>query len=258
MSRDMKTVVITGASGGIGLALARLFARDGYRIVIVGSDAGRLERAASELEGLGVQVVQIVQDLSQPGSAQRLWDLVRKQRLVVDVLVNNAGFATAGEFSKTDFSRETQEMQLNMITLTELTKLFLPELKVRRGKILNVASMAGFLAMPYMAVYAATKAYVLHYSEALAEELSGSGITVSALCPGATRTGFAAQAGLNSSRMYSGTLPSADQIAAIGYRGMTAGKRVIICGAGNRMSVVFLRLVPRRLVTWAIAKMHRS
>ncbi len=254
-----QTALVTGASGGIGLELARLFAAGGYDLVLVARSAGRLEELAAELRQQGVAVRVLAKDLADPKSPEEVFRELEAAGAEVDVLVNNAGFATFGRFSEIDLGRELEELQLNVVTLTHLTKKFLPGMLARRrGGVLNVASTAGFQPGPLMAVYYATKAYVLSFSEALAEEVAGAGLTVSALCPGPTQTGFQSRAGLEDSKLFSGLLQVADAaaVARAGYEGFRAGKRVVIPGLINKIGVQSIRLTPRLLATKVVKKMQ--
>ncbi len=246
-----KTVLITGASSGIGLELARLFARDGYDLVIVARRREVLQRVAQELQvACNVSVTAVAKDLAMPGAAEELVEELRREGLHLDALVNNAGFATYGRFTETDLATELQLMQLNMVTLTALTKLLLPDMLARgEGKILNVASTAAFQPGPLMAVYYASKAYVLSFSEALANELRGTGVTVTALCPGITRSGFQARAGLEDSRLLRMGLMDAATVAHIGYRGLMRNHTVVIPGLKHRLLTFAVRLTPRNVVT---------
>jgi len=246
-----RAVIITGASGGIGLAFAEIFAREGWRPILVARSADKL---ASIADGLklknGVDTAVVALDLAQPGAAQRLFDAVSALGIEVDALVNNAGFATYGPFAEASIEDERQEMMLNMLTLTELTKLFLtPMLARKRGRVLNVASTAAFQPGPLMAVYYATKAYVLSFSEALAEELAGSGVTVTCFCPGATASGFQERAKMGEVALVKGRkLPDAASVASVGYRAMMAGKRLAIPGLANQLLALTPRFTPRGLV----------
>jgi short-subunit dehydrogenase len=255
-----QTALVTGASGGIGLELARLFAAGGYDLVLVARSAGRLEELAGELRGLhGVAVRVLARDLARPESPEELHRELAEAGVLVDVLVNNAGFATYGPFVEIDLGRELEELQLNVVTLTHLTKKLLPGMIARRrGGVLNVASTAGFQPGPLMAVYYATKAYVLSFSEALAEELRGTGVTVSALCPGPTATGFQQRASMEESKLGSGLLKTADaaSVARAGYEGFRAGRRVVIPGLINKIGVQSLRVSPRALVTRLVRGMQ--
>jgi len=254
-----QTALITGASGGIGLELARLFAAGGYDLVLVARSAGKLEELAGELRKHGGAVRVLAKDLASPGSPEEVFRELEAAGVAVDVLVNNAGFATYGPFVETDLGRELEELQLNVVTLTHLTKKLLPGMLARRrGGVLNLASTAGFQPGPLMAVYYATKAYVISFSEALAEELSGTGVTVSALCPGPTATGFQRRAGLEDSKLFSGMLQVADAaaVARAGYEGFRAGKRIVIPGLINKVGVQSIRVSPRALATRMVKRMQ--
>jgi short-subunit dehydrogenase len=255
-----QTALITGASGGIGLELARLFAAGGYDLVLVARSADRLEEIAGELRSRhGITARVLAKDLAVPGSPEEVFQELEAAGVVVDVLVNNAGFATYGPFAEIDLGRELEELQLNVVTLTHLTKRLLPGMLARRrGGVLNLASTAGFQPGPLMAVYYASKAYVISFSEALAEELSGTGVTVSALCPGPTATGFQRRAGLEGSKLFSGAVQVADAaaVARAGYEGFLAGKRIVIPGLLNKVGVQSIRLSPRSLATKVVKRMQ--
>jgi short-subunit dehydrogenase len=254
-----QTALITGASGGIGLELARLFAAGGYDLVLVARSAGRLEELAGELRKPGGAVRVLAKDLSGPDAPEEVFRELAAAGVAVDVLVNNAGFATFGPFAETDLGQELEELRLNVVALTHLTKKFLPGMLARRrGGVLNVASTAGFQPGPLMAVYYATKAYVISFSEALAEELNGTGLTVSVLCPGPTATGFQQRAGMESSKLFSGLLRVADAaaVARAGYAGFRAGKRVVIPGLLNKVGVQSIRITPRSLAAKVVKKMQ--
>lgn len=253
-------VLITGGNGGIGLELARLFAADGYSLVLVARDAERLRSAA---EGLRKQfpgtVATIAHNLSAPHAARELWQQIAAQGLEIDILVNNAGVGLYGPFAETDAAKEAAMMQLNMVSLTELTKLALPGMLARKhGKILNISSVAAFQPGPLMAVYYASKAYVLSFSEALAEELRGSGVTVTALCPGTTRTGFEERAELGASALFRTARPmSAERVARAGYRGLMRGRAVVIPGMHSKIATFLVRITPRALVRRVVKYVQR-
>ncbi|MEO6192166.1 MAG: SDR family oxidoreductase [Thermoanaerobaculia bacterium] len=254
-----QTALITGASGGIGLELARLFAAGGYDLVLVARSTAKLEELAGELRKQGGAVRVLAKDLAKPESPEEVFRELEAAGIAVDVLVNNAGFATYGPFVEIDLGRELEELQLNIVTLTHLTKKLLPGMLARRrGGVLNLASTAGFQPGPLMAVYYATKAYVISFSEALAEELSGTGVTVSALCPGPTATGFQRQAGMEASKLFSGMLQVADAaaVARAGYEGFRAGKRIVIPGLINKVGVQSIRISPRALATKMVKRMQ--
>ncbi len=254
-----QTALITGASGGIGLELARLFAAGGYDLVLVARSTTKLEELAGELRKHGAAVRVLAKDLARPESPEEVFRELEAAGVAVDVLVNNAGFATYGPFAETDLQKELEELQLNVVTLTHLTKKLLPGMLARRrGGVLNLASTAGFQPGPLMAVYYATKAYVISFSEALAEELSGTGVTVSVLCPGPTATGFQRRAGMEASKLFSGVMQVADAaaVARAGYEGFRAGKRIVIPGLLNKVGVQSIRISPRSLATRIVKRMQ--
>jgi short-subunit dehydrogenase len=253
-----ETALITGASSGIGLDLARLFAKDGHDVVLVARSEGKLREIAAELErDFGVTAHVIVADLAKPDA---LRTLVAQLPVDVDVLVNNAGFGVLGPFVETDLAKELEVIQVNIVALTHLTKLLLPPMIARRrGRVLNVASTAAFQPGPLMAVYYATKAYVLSFSEAIADELRDSGVTVTALCPGPTETGFAAVADMTSTRLFNIAKPmSSAEVARAGYEAMKRGRRVVVPGLKNKLLTQSIRVSPRRMVTTIVRKLQES
>jgi short-subunit dehydrogenase len=245
------TALVTGASSGIGLELAKLFAQDNYNLILVARRREQLEALGRELtERHGIRCNAIAADLGAPAAAARLFTHLAEQSLVVDVLVNNAGFGALGPFATMDVDIERDMIQLNVAALTDLTRLLLPAmLGRRRGRILNVASTAGFVPGPLMAVYYATKAYVISFSEALAQEVRGSGVSVTVLCPGPTRTEFQAVAHMGSARLFRmpGVMDAAP-VARAGYRGLMKGKRMVVPGWPNRVLPFVIRFSPRGVV----------
>ena len=251
-TRSGLTALITGGSAGIGLELAKQFASHGHDLVLTARHRDTLEAVAGSIEGQhGVKVTVIVEDLIDPSAPQRLFDALAADKITIDFLVNNAGFGLGGEFADTDGQRELDMIQVNVAALTHLTKLFLPAmLKRNKGKILNVASTAAFQPGPLMAVYYATKAYVLSFSEALDEELRNTGVDVTCLCPGATATSFAETAGVANSKLFTaigGT--TAEDVAKYGYDALMKGERVAIPGMRSKVMIMAERLAPRKLVT---------
>ncbi|WP_058300736.1 SDR family NAD(P)-dependent oxidoreductase [Gorillibacterium timonense] len=247
-----KTALVTGATSGLGLEFVKLLAKDGYTLVLVARSEEKLKQL--QASGLGVESVILVKDLSLPHAAKEVFAELVRQQIEVDVLINNAGFGLMGAFDELELDQQMEMIQLNIGALTELTRLVLPGMKKRnRGSILNVASMAAFLPGPLMAVYYASKAYVLSFSEALAEELAGSAVTVTTLCPGPTKTQFGAAANAEGSRLFKRAM-SADQVARQGYAAMKTGKRVIITGTLNRLSIFGTKFIPRS----AAAKFAKS
>ncbi|MGA8151123.1 MAG: SDR family oxidoreductase [Terriglobales bacterium] len=252
MPLQSQTAPITGASGGIGYELAKLFARDHYNLVLVARSAAKLAQFADELQReFGVSVRPIALDLTAAPAPQFLFDQLQREGIVIDILVNNAGYGVLGEFANVPLEENLGQIQLNVTALTHLTRIFLsPMLERRSGKILNVASTAGFQPGPRMAVYYATKAYVISFSEALANELQGTGVTVTCLCPGATDTGFASRAGNDQTRLFKQVRPmDAETVAQDGYQGLLAGKTLVISGFRNWMVAQSVRFAPRKLVT---------
>ena len=246
MTTTAPTALITGASSGIGADLARLFAKDGYDLVLVARSEDKLRAFAREL---GTKTTVIAADLSTPNAAANV--VSRLGAIEIDVLVNNAGVGVAGPFLDTDLQEELDMIQLNVVALTQLTKLLLPPMVKRgRGRILNVASTASFQPGPLMAVYYATKAYVISFSEAIANEVKDSGVTVTCFCPGATQTGFATRAGNDKTRIFkrAGVMP-ADKVALDGYRAVMEGRTLAISGIQNWLTAQSTRLAPRKLVT---------
>jgi short-subunit dehydrogenase len=246
-----ETVLITGASSGIGRELARQFAGDGADLVLVARSEDRLLELAGELTaGSGVTVEVVPADLSQPGSPDQIVQTLAQRHIRVDVLVNNAGFGARGPVAGIGVGRQLDMIEVNVAALTQLTALLLPPmLERRRGGILNVASTAAFQPGPNSAVYYATKAYVLSFTEALAEEVRGSGVRVSCLASGPTETGFAAQAGAAGSRLFRRGVMDAARVARAGHDGLRRGKTLVIPGLRNRALAVGARLSPRILVT---------
>lgn len=241
-------VLITGGSGGIGLELAKLFAKDRFAIGLAARSADKMRALAEELKGMGSPRVDVYPvDLAKDGAAADLFQQVQADHPRIDALVNNAGFGHGGRFVETDWQLYRQMTQLNMVTLTHLTHLVLPGMiQAGKGRVMNVASTAAFQAGPLMGVYFATKAFVLHVSEAIAEELQGTGVSVTALCPGATHTGFQDRADLGGSGLFKGpNVMRADTVARKGYAAMNRGKRIVITGWVNRILVFLPRLVPR-------------
>jgi short-subunit dehydrogenase len=252
--------VVTGGSSGIGLALARVLAREGYDLLLVARREQELRAIAKDLSHrFGSTSVVAGVDLSEPGAAARVHEAAHEAGLTVDVLVNNAGFGGHGRFVETDADHERQMLAVNVVALTELTKLFLPAMVQRRsGRILNVASTAAFQPGPFMAVYYASKAYVLSFTEALGEELVGTGVTATALCPGFVPSGFQDVAGLDEDLpfMRSPGTKTAEEVAEAGYRAMMSGRRVFIPGGLNRVGAHAARIAPRRAVLTMVRRIH--
>ncbi|MDX2023327.1 MAG: SDR family oxidoreductase [Deltaproteobacteria bacterium] len=249
---DKKPVaLITGASTGLGAEFARLFAHDGYDVVLVARNVGRLEALAERLRGAHkINAHVVAEDLAKPAAAGRVWDRVQALGLTIECLVNNAGFGSAGAFFDLPAAAEVEMVELNCVTLLELTHRFGEAMRKRgHGRILNIASTAAFQAGPYMATYYASKAFVLSFSEALAYELRPHGVTVTCHCPGATATEFAGRAGNNKSKLFQRPgVAKADAVAAHAYKAMMQGKGIAIHGFMNWLGVQAIRFLPRSVV----------
>jgi uncharacterized protein len=261
MSDEPRPVaLITGASSGIGLDLAKLFAQGGHDLVLVARNEEALRAAAAECEKVGVKAQVLAKDLSNSNAAQEIFDELSARGIVVEVLVNNAGFGTHGLFVRSKLEDEVGMIQVNIVALIQLTRLFLPQMVSRKsGKIMNVGSMAGFVPGPYMSVYYATKAFVLSHSIALAQEVERSGVIVSALCPGPTKTDFQRRAKIAESKLFKTprSMTSMD-VAKAGYEGLMAGKLIVVPGLSNKVIRVASKLAPRRMLARIAGKMNRD
>jgi short-subunit dehydrogenase len=236
--------IVTGASGGLGLEFAKLLARGGADLVLIARSGDKLERIAADLRAAHrCNVETIAQNLGCVDAAARIFDRVA----ACDILINNAGFANRGRFDELEQTATREELLLDVVTLTELTRAYLPGMRAAgAGRVLNVASTAGFLPGPYMAVYYAAKAYVISFSQAIAEELRGSGVTVTCLCPGATDTGFAQRAKMKDTLLFRMPTANAASVASFGYDGMMAGKDLVVPGLRNKLTAFSTRVTPRR------------
>jgi short-subunit dehydrogenase len=242
------TALVTGASGGIGAELAKLCAAGGYDVVLVARSDGRLaELAASLSRSYGIKARPLAADLADPAAPPSIFEQTRGD--TVEVLINNAGFGLLGAFAETDWAVESRMLQVNVAALAHLTKLYLPEMLRRgSGRILNVGSTAAFVPGPFMSMYYASKAFVVSFSHAIANEVKGTGVTVTVLCPGPTLTGFPEAAGTSGSKLFQGPTMSAADVARDGYRAMVAGKAEVISGARNRWMILGTRLAPRTML----------
>ena len=255
----MATALITGASNGIGLELAKIHASKGGNLVLVARNKKKLDELEAELESqYKVNIYTICKDLSASTAAQEVYEETARQGIQIDYLINNAGFGDFGMFVETDWNKELQMIHLNIITLTALTKLYLREMVKRgSGKVMNVASTAAFQSGPTMAVYYATKAYVLSFSEAIDNEVRDKSVTVTALCPGVTESGFQAAAAMEESALVKGKkLPTAKEVAVYGYRSMMQGKTVAIHGFMNYIMANSVRFLPRAMVVKVTRKIQ--
>jgi uncharacterized protein len=246
-----QTALITGATSGIGLELATIFAKDGIDLALVARNKTDLEKIKNTLEKVyNVSVFVYPCDLAKADAAQQVYEVMCNEGLTINYLVNNAGFGDYSEFIDSDAGKNYDMMLLNMVTLTELTHLFLPNMKDDGfGRVLNVASTAAFQPGPLMSVYYATKAYVLSFSEGISEELRGTGVTVTALCPGPTETKFQKAAKMESSKLFK-TISVMDPqtVAQTGYEAMKYGDVIVIPGFANKIFTILIRFIPRFLV----------
>ncbi len=251
--------LITGASSGIGKEIAILAAREGHNVVLVSRGKAELTKLARELtKQFDIFAEVIESDLTVKGAVASVVNTLERKKLTVDVLVNNAGFGDYGPFEKTDLAKQLNMIDLNIRALTELTHALLPAMIERgTGKIMNVASVAGFLPGPLMSVYFASKAYVLSFSEALADELKNSGVTVTCLCPGSTKTSFGDTAHTKKSHSTQTSKVTAAEVASFGWNAMKNGKRVAVHGFSNKYVVFIVRLLPRALVARAVHYMNK-
>lgn len=255
-----ETVLITGATSGIGYELSKIFALAGFRLILVGRNPTKLKEVENEFSNkTSCQI--IIADLSEENAAEKIFSETEKLGLDVDILVNNAGFGLYGEFTKTDLERETDMIRVNIIALTKLCKLYLPKMiKKRSGKILNLSSTAAFQPGPLMAVYYATKAYVLHFSEGISEELIGSGVSVTALCPGPTESGFQKEARMDKSMevLSRENVMDTKTVAQIGYNALMNKKVVQIAGLKNAITANSVRLIPRSIVRKIVKRIQQK
>ena len=255
----MKTyTLITGGSSGIGLELAKIATKEGRNVLLVARDKSALKQTALELSGSGVEVDYFAIDLSQIDSAAKVYEYCKKNQILVSELVNNAGFGDYGNFSDSKLQTQLSMIDLNIRSLTELTHLFLPAMIANNNaKILNLGSVASFLPGPLMSVYFASKNYVLSFSRALSEELRGTGITVTCLCPGATSTGFGKAAHVSDTHSTAHPKTTAQEVAVFGWYHMQNGTRVAIHGRGNRISIWLTKFVPRDTLARIVKKIQR-
>jgi short-subunit dehydrogenase len=254
-----KTALVTGASSGLGLEMARLFARDGHDLVVVARRREHLEALATRLateHGVAARV--IAEDLADPVAPRRIFEDLQDRRIEIDFLVNSAGFGTNGPFVASDLGRALAMVQVNAAALMHLTHLFLPGMIARRsGRILNIGSTAGFQPGPGMAVYYASKAFVVSFSEALWYELRGTGVTATVTCPGATETEFGRIAGNQESRLFHLGASSAPGVAAHAYRAMMAGKAMSVPGWRAKLGLQLLRVGSRRTIRGVTARLNQ-
>ena len=255
-----ETVLITGPTSGIGYEMAKIFAENGFSLVLVGRDAEKLNKVEKELSKI-TECRSITADLSEEKSAEKVFRETEKMKLDIDILINNAGFGLYGEFAKTDIDREAAMINVNVMTLTKLCKLYLPKMiEKRNGKILNIASTAAFQPGPLMAVYYATKAYVLHFSEAISEELDGSGVSITALCPGPTQSGFQKEARMDSSMevLSKENVMDVKTVANAGFDALMNKQVVRIVGFRNEITANSIRIIPRSIVRKIVKRIQQT
>lgn len=256
-----QTCLITGASAGIGYEFAKIFAAKKYNLVLVARSEDKLKQIAQELKELyQVKVKIIVKDLSLPHSATEILGELKKENIHIDILINNAGVGLQGFFAETSLKKELNMLQLNIVSLTELTKLLLPDMiKNKYGKILNVASVAAFFPGPCMAVYFASKAYILSFSQAINNELEGTGVSCTALCPGGTKTDFFKAGEMENSQL-ARNMKMADpaSVAQEGYVGLMKNKPIVICGLYNKIQIFAIRFIPRFILTRITRHVHEK
>lgn len=258
--RKHKTALVTGASGGLGMEFARLLAKKKYDVVLVARNEGKLQKLKVELENQhGITAWACPCDLSRVDAALEVFRFTQAQGIDVDVLINNAGFGDSGPFAQSDWQKQYEMVQVNITALMQLTYCFLPGMIERKnGKILNLSSVAAFCAGPDMSVYYASKAFVRSFSEAVAEEVRGTGVTVTALCPGPTATGFEAAADMGSDSKMFKKAAKAEDVAKAGLRALRRGKALCYQGGFTRRMGFLCRLVPRSAARKFAKKMNQK
>ncbi len=259
MTKEKKTALITGASAGLGRGFAKRFAADGHDTVLVARRRDRLEALASELESSGVRATVLAEDLTDPEAPGRIFGALAERGIDVEFLVNNAGFGSTGSFVESDLERQLEMVQVNITALVNLTGLFVPGMAKRgSGRILNIGSTAGFQPGPGMATYYASKAFVNHFTEGLAYELRGTGVTATVSCPGATATEFGAIAGNEASILFKIAAADSEGVVREAYDAMMAGQPMVIHGLMNKIAVQSLRISPRALVRPLAANLNKT
>lgn len=255
-----ETALITGCTSGIGKAFVHLLAKEGYDLILVSRNAEKLEELAKSLTyDYGIKTHSIACDLKKAGAAAQVYQRTKNLKLQVQLLINNAGFNEFGPFLETDPAKELDMMHLHMIFTTQMMKLFLPPMVAHRsGRILNVGSTGSYIACPYDAVYAATKAYILSLSKGIRAELKGTGVSVTVLCPGSTKTGFAGKAGMEDTLLFKRFVMNPERVARIGYRALMKRKESVIAGLYNKLLVFSSYLLPNAFVNFLSKKMLQT
>ncbi|MBW9322063.1 SDR family oxidoreductase [Enterococcus casseliflavus] len=252
----MKTVLITGTTSGIGYSLSAIFAEKGYHVILVSRNPDQLLEQQKNLQTPHNRVDSLVYDLEQPGAAQSIYEMIKANNWSIDILVNNAGFNEAGLFAETNAQREREMIELHVNFVTDMMKLFIPAMTENGvGRVLNVGSTGSYIACPKDAVYAATKAYVLHLSKAVNSELRGTGVSVTTLCPGSTNTKFAEKADIENTLLFKLFVMSPDKVAKAGFHAMCKRKAVVIPGVYNKLLVASSRILPYSFIGWLTKKM---
>ncbi|HYF02568.1 MAG TPA: SDR family oxidoreductase [Patescibacteria group bacterium] len=257
---NLPTALITGASGGIGLELARVFAKNNINVALTARSENKLKELKRELENnYGIKVTIIALDLSDYNNSLHIYQYLKTEGVQIHYLVNNAGFGDYGFFHESDWTKQEEMINLNVTALTYLTHLFLKDMVARKsGKVMNVSSTAAFQPGPLMSVYYATKAFVQHFSEAIANELKDSGVTVTALCPGPTESNFQQAAEMGDSPLFKRKLPTSAEVAEYGFKAMMAGKTVAIHGVGNKILRQSGRFAPRKVLAAVVRKIQEA
>ena len=255
-----KTALITGTTSGIGKAFAEKFAKEGYNLILVSRDEQKLTEQAHILSSeYGIKVFEIPLDLLENGAVQKVFNSVEKMKLSVQVLINNVGFNECGVFLETNLQREIDMIRLHAICTTEMTKMFLPDMiKNKYGRILNLGSTGSFMASPCNAVYAATKAFILFVSKGINVELKGTGVSVTTLCPGATKTEFANKAGIDKTLLFNIFVMMPEKVASIGYKALMRRKVCIVAGFYNKLLVFSSKFIPPCILNACIKIMFRK
>lgn len=254
-----KTCLITGGAAGLGYEFAKLAAADGYDLILIDIDSEKLNEAKEAIEKSSNQNITIIsRDLCKQNVAHEIYEEIKEKN--IEILINNAGFGVFGEFSKTDWQREENMMNLHMITSTHLTKLVIKDmLRLNKGKILNVSSLAAFQPGPLMAIYYASKSFLLSFTEAIAREIRGSGVSISVLCPGPTKTNFQSTVSENTSKnKIAVNMAGVETVASYGYKAFNKGKIVIIPGVMNKLLAFLPRLLPRNTAASIVFKIQRA
>jgi short-subunit dehydrogenase len=259
-ARMKKTALVTGASAGLGAELASLLARDGHDLVVVARRRDKLDALAADIKAKHtVEVHVIAEDLAKPGAADRIVRELERRGIEIEVLVNNAGFGWTGAFAESDPARQLEMIQLNVVALVELTRRLLPAMIARKsGRVLNMGSTAGFVPGAFMAVYYASKAFVNSFTEALAVELEGTGVSATVSCPGATATEFAQVAGNDKTALFKSRVMTAREVAEDAYAAMMRGEPLRVAGFVNKVRIAMLRVAPRGAVRSIAANLNKS